>query len=162
MFFVVVTVIIVVVVIALSMYVVPDNMVYVIERKGSYHSIATPGRHFYIPYIDTIANKIFTAEQTVEIPAQEMITWDNQINLIRFYITYKVTAPQSYTYGVENAPKAIEYLVITTMRNVFGDIRKPEITSKHTELRSKILSIITEASKTWGVEILDMDYQMLN
>lgn len=143
-------------------YTVPENMAYVIERKGAFHSVATAGRLVLMPFIDQIANKVLLTEQTMEISTQTMISWDNQISLVSSYIEYKVTSPQSYTYGVADAPKAIEYLVITTMRNLFADLRKPELVSKHTELRSKILALVADASKTWGVEILDMDYQILN
>lgn len=143
-------------------YTVPENMVYVIERQGAFHNVVPAGRLVLMPFVDKIANKVLLTEQTMEILAQPMISWDNQTSLISSHITYKVTSPQAYTYGVANAPEAIEYLVITTMRNLFGDLRKPEIVSKHTELRSKILAIVTDTSKTWGVEILDMDYQVLN
>ena len=142
-------------------YTVPENIAYVIERKGAFHTVATAGRLVLMPFVDKIANKVLLTEQTMEILAQPMISWDNQTSIVRSHITYKVTSPQAYTYGVANAPKAIEYLVITTMRNLFGDLRKPEMVSKHTELKNKILAIITDASKTWGVEILDMDYQIV-
>ena len=82
-----------------GMYVVPENMAFIIERMGAYQQIASAGRHFKIPFIDRVANKIELSEQILSICKQPILTWDNQTLYFESYIAYKIIKPQLYTYG---------------------------------------------------------------
>ena len=142
-------------------YTVPDNMVYVIERKGVFHTIAMPGRLTLVPFVDKIVNKIIMTDQIMEIPEQSIISWDNQTSQVKSHVAYKVVNASLYTYGVQNAEQALQFLVIDTMRNIFGDVRRPEMTTKHTELQKKIYSVVKEASKAWGIDVAEVDYRII-
>ena len=143
-------------------YTVPENMVYVIERKGTFHTIAMPGRLTLVPFVDKIVNKIIMTEQIMEIPEQSIISWDNQTSQVEAHVAYKVVNASLYTYGVQNAEQALQFLVIDVMRNIFGDVRRPEITTKHAELQKKIYSVVKETSKAWGIDVAEVDYRIID
>ena len=142
-------------------YTVPENMVYVIERKGAFHTIAMPGRLTLVPLVDKIVNKIIMTDQIMEIPEQSIISWDNQTSQVEAHVAYKVVDAPLYTYGVQNAEQALQSLVVDTMRNIFGDVRRPEMTTKHTELQKKIYSVVKETSTAWGIDVAEVDYRII-
>jgi regulator of protease activity HflC (stomatin/prohibitin superfamily) len=142
-------------------YTVPENMVYVIERKGAFHTIAMPGRLTLVPLVDKIVNKIIMTDQIMEIPEQSIISWDNQTSQVEAHVAYKVVDAPLYTYGVQNAEQAFQSLVVDTMINIFGDVRRPEMTTKHTELQKKIYSVVKETSRAWGIDVAEVDYRII-
>lgn len=55
------TIVVIVVIVALlatSLYIVPQQNAYVIERLGKFHAVTTAGLHVRIPFIDRIAQKM--------------------------------------------------------------------------------------------------------
>ena len=49
--------------------IVPQSMVYVVERLGSYSATWTSGLHIKIPFIERIAKKVSLKEQVADFPA---------------------------------------------------------------------------------------------
>ena len=144
-----------------GMYVVPENMAFIIERMGAYQKIASAGRHFKIPFIDRVANKIELSEQILSICKQPILTWDNQTLYFESYIAYKIIKPQLYTDGVANPLSTLETLAITTLRNIIGDTRTVDLAQRHEEIIAQTRNILKNKCDTWGIEILDMDYKFV-
>lgn len=143
----------------LSMYTVPENHVYIISRAGQYHQIAGPGRHFKIPFVDQIANKISMNEQVLVTDSHQFISWDNITDDVVCEIKYKVTSPQSYTYCVDNPLSALELLAITTARNVLGEALMRNVEEQYETLNNKIFMVVKEQTVKWGIDILDLQYK---
>ena len=57
--------------------IVPQTSAWVIERFGKFSRILTPGLHFLIPFVDSIAYIHSLKEQAIPISNQQAITMDN-------------------------------------------------------------------------------------
>ena len=141
-----------------GVYEVPEDTAYIIERMGAYHKIAETGKHNKIPFLDNIAKQVPLSDEFMSIPNQTILSWDNYQNNIDLYVVYKVIEPQLYTYGAADTKQALEYLVICTMRNICGDIRKPEVVSKYDTVVKQLRETLVEATTKWGIEIITVKY----
>ncbi|MBQ8670853.1 MAG: peptidase, partial [Oscillospiraceae bacterium] len=70
LFFIVILLILVV----SSIKIVPQAVVYVVERLGAYAGTWTTGIHFKVPLIDRVARKVSLKEQVMDFPPQPVIT----------------------------------------------------------------------------------------
>ena len=71
--------------------IVPQTSAWVIERFGRFSRILSPGLHFLIPFVDSIAYIHSLKEQTIPISNQQAITMDNVT--VRPHSLTTLTAP---------------------------------------------------------------------
>ena len=110
-FFVIVFLVLLVLLILIPNFViVPQSMVYVIERLGSYSATWTAGLHIKIPFIERVAKKVSLKEQVADFPPQPVITRDNVTMQIDTVVFFQVMDAKLYTYGVNQPISAIESL----------------------------------------------------
>ena len=102
--------------------IVPQSMVFVVERLGSYYQTWDNGLHFKMPFIDRVAKKVSMKEQVVDFKPQPVITRDNVTMQIDSVVFYEITDAKLFTYGVERPISAIENLTATTLRNIIGEL----------------------------------------
>ena len=88
LFFVILALILVVLLVVITnIVIVPQSMVYVVERLGSYSETWASGLHVKIPFIERVAKKVSLKEQVADFPPQPVITRDNvtmQIDTVVF------------------------------------------------------------------------------
>ena len=120
MFFIFLLIAILVVIFVLNIKIVPQANAYIVERLGSYYQTWNTGLHFKVPFIDRIAKKVSLKEQVVDFPPQPVITKDNVSVSINTVTYFQVTDPKLLAYGIERPMMAIENLIATTIRYIFG------------------------------------------
>lgn len=133
--------------------IVPQSMVYVIERLGAYHQTWGTGIHMLIPFIDRISKKVSMKEFVADFKPQPVITKDNVTMQIDTVVFYQVTDPKLFTYGVNNPMSAIENLTATTLRNIVGDMELDATLTSRDTVNTKITSILDAASDKWGIKV---------
>ena len=102
--------------------IVPQSMVFVVERLGAYQQTWETGLHFKVPFIDRVAKRVSLKEQVVDFKPQPVITRDNVTMQIDSVVFYQITDAKLFTYGVERPISAIENLTATTLRNIIGEL----------------------------------------
>ena len=127
-----------------SIKIVGQAEVMVIERLGRFDRLARSGLNLLIPLIErpkTIDVRYFESdptgvkkitsgstsridlrEQVLNFPSQPVITKDNVTIDIDAVIYYRVADPQKATYAIQNLPYALETLTRTTLRNIVGEM----------------------------------------
>ncbi|MEG2039039.1 MAG: SPFH domain-containing protein, partial [Oscillospiraceae bacterium] len=101
-------VILILVLLTTNIVLVPQAMVYVVERLGAYNGTWETGLHFKIPFVDRVAKKVSLKEQVVDFKPQPVITKDNVTMQIDTVVFFQVTDAKLYAYGVERPLSAIE------------------------------------------------------
>ena len=136
-----------------SIKVVKQSEVYIIERLGKFNKIADAGLTIIIPFIDHVRSVDSLKQQTMDIPPQGVITKDNVTITIDTVVFYKVTDPAKAVYEIQSLKKGIEYLAITTIRDIVGKMDLDETFSSRDAINDKLRIILDEATDQWGCKI---------
>ena len=160
--FLIILLVILVILAAVSIKVVNQSEVYIIERLGKFQKVADAGLTIIIPFIDRVSAVVLLKEQTIDIPPQGVITKDNVTINIDTVVFYQITDPVKAVYEIQNLKKGIEYLSITTIRDVVGKMDLDETFASRDSINLQLCSILDDATSKWGckvnrVEVIDID-----
>ena len=160
-FLIILLVIIIILAIA-SIKVVNQSEVYIIERLGKFQKAADAGLTIIVPFIDRVSSVVLLKEQTMDIPPQGVITKDNVTIRIDTVVFYQITDPVKAVYEIQNLKKGIEYLAITTIRDIVGKMDLDETFSSRDSINYQLRSILDEATDKWGCKINRVEIQDIN
>lgn len=133
--------------------VVRQSEVYIIERLGRFHKVADAGLTIIIPFLDKVRSVVSLKQQTMDIPPQGVITSDNVTITIDTVVFYKITDPAKAVYEIQSLKKGIEYLAITTIRDIVGKMELDQTFSSRDQINDKLRVILDEATDAWGCKI---------
>lgn len=105
-------VLVVVVFLAMTLKIVHQQHVGLVERLGKYRRRLDPGPHLLIPVFDRIAYTMDMREEVVPFPPQGVITEDNLMVSIDSVIYFQVIDPMRAAYEAQNYRGAIEQLTL--------------------------------------------------
>jgi regulator of protease activity HflC (stomatin/prohibitin superfamily) len=144
---------IVVVFVALSIKIVPQQRIGVVERLGKFNRLLTPGVNILIPIIDHVRTYHDLRIQQANVPPQTVITKDNVQVKIDTIIFYQVTGPEQATYGISDYVYGVRNISTATMRQIIGKMELDETLSGREKISSDIRIALDEATEKWGVRI---------
>ena len=133
--------------------IVKQSEVYVIERLGKFHKIADAGLTIIIPFMDQVRSVVSLKQQTMDVPPQGVITQDNVTITIDTVVFYKITDPAKAVYEIQSLKKGIEYLAITTIRDIVGKMDLDETFSSRDAINDKLRIVLDEATDPWGCKV---------
>lgn len=136
-----------------SIKVVKQSEVYIIERLGKFHKVADAGLTIIIPFIDHIRSIVSLKQQTLDIQPQEVITKDNVTITIDTVVFYKIIDPAKAVYEIQSLKKGIEYLAITTIRDIVGKMLLDETFSSRDMINDRLKSSLDDSTYQWGCRI---------
>ena len=136
-----------------SIKIVKQSEVYVIERLGKFHKIADAGLTIIIPFMDQVRSVVSLKQQTMDVPPQGVITQDNVTITIDTVVFYKITDPAKAVYEIQSLKKGIEYLAITTIRDIVGKMDLDETFSSRDAINDQLRAILDEATDPWGCKV---------
>ena len=144
---------------AMSIKIVRQSEVFLIERLGKFHKAASAGLTIIIPFVDHVRSVVSLKQQTLDIAPQKVITRDNVTITINTVVFYKSIDPKKAVYEVQNLKKGIEYLSVTSIRDLIGKMDLDSTFSSRDSLNDKLKSILDEASSPWGCSIDRVEIQ---
>lgn len=137
-----------------TVYVVPQQHAWVVERLGKYHATLAPGLNMVVPFIDRVAYKHVLKEIPMDVPPQVCITKDNTQLQVDGILYFQVTDPMRASYGSSNFVAAITQLAQTTLRSVIGRMELDKTFEERDHINASIVSAIDESAANWGVKVL--------
>ena len=137
-----------------TVYVVPQQHAWVVERLGKYHATLAPGLNIVMPFIDRVAYKHVLKEIPMDVPPQVCITKDNTQLQVDGILYFQVTDPMLASYGSSNFVAAITQLAQTTLRSVIGRMELDKTFEERDHINASIVSAIDESAANWGVKVL--------
>lgn len=142
-----------------SIKVVSQSEVYVIERLGKFHKIADAGLTFIIPLVDRVRFVVSLKQQTLDVQPQEVITKDNVTIRINTVVFYKVVNPAKAVYEIQSLKRSIEYLAITTTRDIVGKLDLDATFSSRDLINEQLKMVLNEATSQWGCKVERVEIQ---
>ena len=145
--------VIVVVIALLTVKVVKQSEVYVIERLGKYHQTAQAGLNFILPFVDKVRAIVSMKQQTMDIPPQGVITKDNVTITIDTVVFYQIIDPVKAVYEIESLQKGIGYIAITTIRDIVGRTDLDSTFSSRDTINAQLRQVLDDATDRWGCKV---------
>ncbi len=139
--------------------IVPQGEEWIVERLGKFHSVLKPGLNIIIPFMDSVRKKISTRDIILDIPQQEVITKDNAVILTNAVAFVRVTNPKDAIYGVESFERAIQNLIMTTLRSIIGEMKLDEALSNREVIKARLKDQIIDDAADWGVTVKSVEIQ---
>ena len=162
MLFLLILLAIVLVIAFMSIKIVRQSEVYIIERLGKFYKVADAGLTIIIPFLDHVRSVVSLKQQTMDIPPQGVITKDNVTITIDTVVFYQITDPAKAVYEIQSLKKGIEYLAITTIRDIVGKMDLDETFSSRDGINQKLRVILDEATDKWGCKIDRVEIKDIN
>ncbi|MFN3199275.1 MAG: SPFH domain-containing protein [Bradymonadia bacterium] len=159
------------------LYQVPQATVIIFERLGRFHRIAQSGLRFRVPMLD--APKMLPdwpqacrkhreksilvelAEQQTDTQPRTIITQDNVEMLADASVFWQIVDPVRAVYEVENLPRSITDLAVTTLRNLLGAMTLNEALGARGRINEGLLAEVEATGKKWGVRVNRVEVQEL-
>ncbi len=153
MAFLFVLLVIILIIAAMSIKIVKQSEVYIIERLGKFYKVADAGLTIIIPFFDHVRSVVSLKQQTMDVPPQGVITKDNVTITIDTVVFYQITDPAKAVYEIQSLKKGIEYLAITTIRDIIGKMDLDETFSSRDGINNQLRVVLDEATDKWGCKI---------
>ena len=141
---------------------VPQGENWTVERFGRYTRTLYPGLRFLVPIMDRVGDRINMMETVLDIERQEVITRDNVMIAADAVAFYQVVDAARAAYEVRNLVNALSNLSQTNIRSVLGSMDLDECLSNRDRINAKLLSVIDQASNTWGVKVTRVEIKDLS
>ena len=144
---------VIVIFISLTVKIVPQQRVGVVERLGKFHRLLTPGINILVPIIDHVRVFHDLRIQQSNVPPQTVITRDNVQVHIDTIIFYQIVSPEQATYGISDYVFGVRNITTATLRQIIGNMELDETLSGRERISANIRIALDEATEKWGVRI---------
>jgi regulator of protease activity HflC (stomatin/prohibitin superfamily) len=100
--------------------------------------------------------------ETLEVPAQDVITRDNVTVKVNAVIYFRVLEPRLAIVEVANFLNATSQLAQTTLRSVLGEVELDELLSQRDKLNLRLQSILDQHTSPWGVKVTVVEVKQVD
>src|ERR1700682_2134590 len=99
---------------------------------------------------------------TLEVPAQDVVTRDNVTVKVNAVIYFRVVDPTLAVIEVSNFLYATSQLAQTTLRSVLGEVELDELLSQREKLNVRLQSILDQHTSPWGVKVTMVEVKQVD
>ncbi|HEX3855268.1 MAG TPA: SPFH domain-containing protein, partial [Polyangiaceae bacterium] len=125
----------------------------VVFRLGRLISLKGPGLFLIAPFGIDHVRIVDLRVITLEVPQQEVITFDNVTVKVNAVIFFQVVDAKAAIVSVYNFLEASSQIAQTTLRAVLGQSSLDELLGGRDKINEKLREIIDRQTEPWGVKI---------
>lgn len=140
--------------------IIPEYERAAVLRLGRYVGMVGPG----LVFIDAILDRVFRFDlrvQTIDIPAQEVLTKDNVNIKVDAVIIYRVVDPGRAFISVQDIRRVLFQYGQANLREVLGVHELDEILQKREEMAKLIQEEVDRVVGEWGIKIISVALQQI-
>src|ERR1700693_592994 len=120
-----------------------------------------PGVILVFKPIDRIV-RVSLRIDTLEVPAQDVITRDNVTVKVNAVLYFRVIDPRLAVVEVTNFLYATSQLAQTTLRSVLGEVDLDELLSQREKLNVRLQAILDQHTSPWGVKVTMVEVKQVD
>src|SRR5438046_1730911 len=120
-----------------------------------------PGLIFVFAPFDRVV-RVSLRIDTLEVPAQDVVTRDNVTVKVNAVIYFRVVDPKLAVIEVTNFLYATSQLAQTTLRSVLGEVELDELLSQREKLNVRLQSILDQHTGPWGVKVTMVEVKQVD
>src|SRR5258705_2634503 len=120
-----------------------------------------PGLIFVFAPLDRMV-RISLRIDTLEVPAQDVVTRDNVTVKVNAVIYFRVLEPRLAVVEVTNFLYATSQLAQTTLRSVLGEVELDELLSQREKLNVRLQSVLDTHTGPWGVKVTVVEVKQVD
>jgi regulator of protease activity HflC (stomatin/prohibitin superfamily) len=120
-----------------------------------------PGVILVFAPIDRIV-RISLRVDTLEVPAQDVVTRDNVTVKVNAVVYFRVIDPRLAVVEVSNFLYATSQLAQTTLRSVLGEGELDELLSQREKINVRLQSILDTHTSPWGVKVTMVEVKQVD
>jgi regulator of protease activity HflC (stomatin/prohibitin superfamily) len=156
---------------------IPQATVVIFERLGRFHRVGQSGLRFKLPMLDApkvldewpaavrrykgMPILIELAEQQIDTQPRTIITQDNVEMMADAAVYWQIVDPVRAVYEVDNLPRSITDLAVTTLRNLLGALSLNDALGARGTINEGLLAELEATSRKWGVRVNRVELQEL-
>lgn len=151
----IILVILAVIVLALGVYIVPQQKIYIIERLGKFNRVSSAGIHVMIPLIERRAAimdmRILQLENAIVTK-----TKDDTFVSLKVAVQYRIDKARVYEafYELSDPQDQIKSYIEDSVRNSVPDITLDQTFSQKDEIARQVKSLLQEKMTQFGYSII--------
>ena len=143
----------IIVTLRLSIRIVPQSQIYVVERFGKYTRSLNPGLSIIIPYIDKVAHKVSILERQLPEFQISVITKDNVEVKLETTVFFRIIDPGRTVYRIKDVNEAVNTTASSIVRSAAGKLELDELQSSRESMNSEIANNLQQAADVWGIDV---------
>jgi len=147
----------------LSIRIVPQQEVFVVERLGKYNRTLSPGLNFIIPFIETVPYKQTLRQMQANVDVSTK-TQDNVFYTMQIAVQYKVFPDKVYesVYTLTNLRHQLESYIFDSVRSIVPKMDLDEFFSNQEALATAIRENLAKEMPKYGVDIVNTQVVQIN
>ncbi len=142
-----------IVIVGQGIRVVPQSMVYVVERFGKYTRTLTAGLNFIVPLLDRVQHRVSILERQLPAFKISVITRDNVEVELEATVFYRIVDAASSVYRIQDVDRAIDTAATSIVRSAAGKLDLDDLQSSRESMNQEIATNLALAAEVWGIEI---------
>jgi len=142
-----------IVIVGQGIRVVPQSMVYVVERFGKYTKTLTAGLNFIVPLLDRVQHRVSILERQLPAFKISVITRDNVEVELEATVFYRIVDAASSVYRIQDVNRAIDTAATSIVRSAAGKLDLDDLQSSRESMNQEIAANLSKAAEVWGIEI---------
>jgi len=120
-----------------------------------------PGVVLVFAPLDRIA-RISLRIETMEVPAQDVVTRDNVTLKVNAVIYFRIVDPIKAIIEVANYLYATSQLAQTTLRSVLGEVELDELLSQREKLNVRLQTVLDQHTGPWGMKVTMVEVKQVD
>lgn len=100
--------------------------------------------------------------ETVDIPAQDVVTRDNVTVKVNAVLFFRVIDPKRAVLEVSNFLYATSQLAQTTLRSILGEVELDDLLSQREKINLKLQSVLDLETDPWGIKVAKVEVKAVD
>ncbi len=100
--------------------------------------------------------------ETLEVPAQDIVTRDNVTLKVNAVVFFRVIEPQKAVLEVSNFLYTTSQLAQTTLRSILGEAELDELLSQRETLNLRLQAVLDTDTAPWGVKVAKVEVKQVD